>query len=279
MFPRRRRCATGGSALEAAEAAAARAKALADPTRLMLAVALRDAEGELCVCDLSWVAERSEKLVSHHVRALRAAGLVRSRRDGKMVMYALTDAGGALVDAVLGEVRGRRARRQSSRCCRWRPAGAGARGPGARSPSPGAAAERYRVEGMDCAACAQTVEKVVGRARRRPRRAGVVRQRDDGRRGRGRARPRVRGGRARRLPRGAGDAAAAGEPAGAVLAARRAHGLDARRRSRCWRSRSSRRWRGAPRAVAEPLYLASMAVGGWPIARAALAALRRRRWT
>ena len=90
---RPRRCATRRLALEAAEAAAARAKALADPTRLMLAVALRDADGELCVCDLSWVAERSEKLVSHHVRALRAAGLVRSRRDGKMVMYALTEAG------------------------------------------------------------------------------------------------------------------------------------------------------------------------------------------
>ena len=90
--------------LDVAESAAARAKALADPTRLMLAAALRDAEGELCVCDLSWVAERSEKLVSHHVRALRAAGLVRSRRDGKMVMYALTDAGRALVDSVLGAV-------------------------------------------------------------------------------------------------------------------------------------------------------------------------------
>ena len=72
-------------ALDAAEAAAARAKALADPTRLMLAVALRDADGELCVCDLSWVAERSEKLVSHHVRALRTAGpraLAARRQDG-----------------------------------------------------------------------------------------------------------------------------------------------------------------------------------------------------
>jgi ArsR family transcriptional regulator, lead/cadmium/zinc/bismuth-responsive transcriptional repressor len=88
-------------ALEAAEVAAARAKALADPTRLTLAVALRDADGELCVCDLSWVVERSEKLVSHHVRALRAAGLVRSRRDGKMVMYALSETGRALVDSVL----------------------------------------------------------------------------------------------------------------------------------------------------------------------------------
>jgi DNA-binding transcriptional ArsR family regulator len=91
--------------VELAETAALRAKALADPTRLMLAAALRDSDGELCVCDLAWIAERSEKLVSHHVRALRAAGLVRSRRDGKMVMYALTDAGRAHVDLVLGEVR------------------------------------------------------------------------------------------------------------------------------------------------------------------------------
>jgi ArsR family transcriptional regulator, lead/cadmium/zinc/bismuth-responsive transcriptional repressor len=81
---------------------AAGAKALADPTRLMLAVALRDG-GELCVCDLSWIAERAENLVSHHVRALRTAGLVRSRRDGKMVMYELTDHGRVLVDAVLSE--------------------------------------------------------------------------------------------------------------------------------------------------------------------------------
>jgi DNA-binding transcriptional ArsR family regulator len=87
---------------QAAEDFAAGAKALGDPTRLTLAVALRDG-GELCVCDLSWVAERAENLVSHHVRALRTAGLVRSRRDGKMVMYELTDRGWALVDAVLAD--------------------------------------------------------------------------------------------------------------------------------------------------------------------------------
>lgn len=89
---------------EAVEPAADRARALADPTRLSLALALRDAGGELCVCDLAWVVERSEKLVSHHVRALRIAGLVRSRRDGKMVMYELTEVGGALVGAIAGAV-------------------------------------------------------------------------------------------------------------------------------------------------------------------------------
>jgi ArsR family transcriptional regulator, lead/cadmium/zinc/bismuth-responsive transcriptional repressor len=87
----------------AAESAAVAGRALGDPTRLLLAAALRDAEGELCVCDLAWIAERSEKLVSHHVRQLRAAGLVSSRRDGKMVMYTLTERGRRLLGAVLGE--------------------------------------------------------------------------------------------------------------------------------------------------------------------------------
>ena len=81
-------------------AAAQAAKALADPTRLMVAVALRDG-GELCGCDLAWCCERSDNLVSHHARALRSAGLAASRRDGKMVMYSLTDRGRALLDAVL----------------------------------------------------------------------------------------------------------------------------------------------------------------------------------
>ena len=84
------------------EAAAERGKALSDPTRLLIATALSPG-GELCVCDLAWVCERSNKLVSHHLRLLRAASLVEARRDGKMVMYSLTHAGGALLDMILGE--------------------------------------------------------------------------------------------------------------------------------------------------------------------------------
>jgi DNA-binding transcriptional ArsR family regulator len=84
----------------AAEIAAARAKALCDPTRLLLATALREGE-ELCVCDLAWIAGRAENLVGHHLRALRSAGIAHSRREGKVVFYSLTDSGLALLDAHL----------------------------------------------------------------------------------------------------------------------------------------------------------------------------------
>jgi DNA-binding transcriptional ArsR family regulator len=76
-----------------------RAHALADPTRLTIASALGQTD-ELCVCDIAWVCERPENLVSHHLRALRTAGLVASRRDGKMVMYTVTAAGRALLSAI-----------------------------------------------------------------------------------------------------------------------------------------------------------------------------------
>lgn len=86
--------------------AAETAKALSDPTRLAVALALRDG-GELCVCDLAWVCDRSDKLVSHHARVLRSAGLVSSRREGKMVLYALSERGRQLLDAVVPVPAGR----------------------------------------------------------------------------------------------------------------------------------------------------------------------------
>jgi DNA-binding transcriptional ArsR family regulator len=95
---------------EDADVAAGKARALSDPTRLMLAAALLGAN-ELCVCDLAWIAERSQTLVSHHVRALRSHGIVRSRRDGKMVMYSLTEEGQALLASVLPAMEARRMKR------------------------------------------------------------------------------------------------------------------------------------------------------------------------
>ncbi len=78
--------------LQQLAARTARLKALADPTRLQVALAL-DRAGELCVCDLAWITGRAENLVSHHLRKLRGGGLAVSRRDGKMVLYALTPVG------------------------------------------------------------------------------------------------------------------------------------------------------------------------------------------
>ncbi len=83
---------------ELAREAAARARALADPTRLSIALALRDGE-ELCVCDLAWIVARAENLVGYHLRALRDAGLAASRRDAKIVFYSLTTPGRELIDA------------------------------------------------------------------------------------------------------------------------------------------------------------------------------------
>ena len=99
-LPRAEAVRAGLPGAETLVPAAESAKGLGDPTRLTMAVALREA-GELCVCDLAWVTGRSEKLVSHHARALRTAGLAGSSRDGKMVLYSLTDRGRALVDALL----------------------------------------------------------------------------------------------------------------------------------------------------------------------------------
>lgn len=83
-----------------AEHVATSAAALGDPTRVALALALRGG-GELCVCDLSWIVERPEKVVSHHLRKMRTAGVVGSRRDGRMVMYGLTDTGNRLLTALV----------------------------------------------------------------------------------------------------------------------------------------------------------------------------------
>ena len=92
---------SGRLGAEAAGRAAGYAKALADPTRLIMAAALAEG-GELCVCDLAWVVERAENLVLHHLRLLHSSGLITSRRDGKMVMYSLTRCGRELLGAALG---------------------------------------------------------------------------------------------------------------------------------------------------------------------------------
>ena len=84
----------------AAERASIVAKALGDPTRLAIAAAV-DAGGELCGCDLAWITGHSQKLVSHHLKVLRTAELITSRREGKIVFHALTESGIGVLRAVL----------------------------------------------------------------------------------------------------------------------------------------------------------------------------------
>jgi len=65
-------------------------RALGDTTRVRLLDALSKAE--LCVCDLAALLGLSESAVSHQLRLLRGLRLVRPRRQGRLVFYALDDA-------------------------------------------------------------------------------------------------------------------------------------------------------------------------------------------
>ena len=62
---------------------------LGDPTRARLLTALTS--GELCVCDLAAATGINRTTVSHQLRLLREGRLVRRRREGKVVYYALAD--------------------------------------------------------------------------------------------------------------------------------------------------------------------------------------------
>lgn len=101
-LPKAERLRRGLPPIDDLELLAAGAKALGDPTRLAIALALETGE-PACVCDLAWIVGRDERLVSHHVRLLRSAGLARSERDGKMVMYELTERGHVLLAAVAAQ--------------------------------------------------------------------------------------------------------------------------------------------------------------------------------
>ena len=64
-------------------------RALGDPTRVRILDAL--SHGELCVCDLAALVRMSESAVSHQLRVLRNLRIVKPRREGRMVFYALDD--------------------------------------------------------------------------------------------------------------------------------------------------------------------------------------------
>jgi ArsR family transcriptional regulator, lead/cadmium/zinc/bismuth-responsive transcriptional repressor len=64
-------------------------KLLGDPTRVRVVDAL--SHGERCVCDLASLIGISESALSHQLRLLRAARLVRVRRAGRLAYYSVDD--------------------------------------------------------------------------------------------------------------------------------------------------------------------------------------------
>jgi ArsR family transcriptional regulator, arsenate/arsenite/antimonite-responsive transcriptional repressor len=74
------------------------ARTLADPTRVRILTALRGRE--LCVCELCDALEVSQSTLSTHLRVIRAAGLVRTRKEGKWIYYAPEPAKERLLEGV-----------------------------------------------------------------------------------------------------------------------------------------------------------------------------------
>lgn len=86
---------------EQAQAAASMFRALGDPVRLRLVSKVAAAPGgEACVCDLLDVGV-SQPTVSHHLKRLREAGLLTSRRQGTWVHYRVAPGALASMAAIL----------------------------------------------------------------------------------------------------------------------------------------------------------------------------------
>lgn len=64
-------------------------KALSDPSRLKIVLALLNQEH--CVCDIAAICNQSESAVSHQLRVLRTLKIVKNRRQGKMLIYSIND--------------------------------------------------------------------------------------------------------------------------------------------------------------------------------------------
>jgi ArsR family transcriptional regulator len=64
-------------------------KVFGDSTRIRILWALD--ESEMCVCDIAVLLNMTKSAVSHQLRQLRGADLVKTRRDGKVIFYSLAD--------------------------------------------------------------------------------------------------------------------------------------------------------------------------------------------
>ncbi len=64
-------------------------KVFGDTTRVKILCALF--ESEMCVCDIASLLNMTQSAISHQLRVLKSAKLVRNRKEGKVVFYALAD--------------------------------------------------------------------------------------------------------------------------------------------------------------------------------------------
>jgi ArsR family transcriptional regulator len=81
-------------------ALADRLKALADPTRLRILDLLVVQPDALCVCDITSQFDQHQPTISHHLRILRDAGLIRGEKRGVWSYYRATDEGKRVVSIV-----------------------------------------------------------------------------------------------------------------------------------------------------------------------------------
>ncbi len=79
------------------------ARAFADPTRVRILAALRQAE--LCVCELSDAMEMSQSTLSTHLQVVRQAGLVTTRKEGKWVYYGIEPSQASPIEALFAHHR------------------------------------------------------------------------------------------------------------------------------------------------------------------------------
>jgi ArsR family transcriptional regulator len=91
---------------------AKRFKALGHPIRLGMALKLAE-EPDTCACDFADVFGVSQPTVSQHLKVLRDAKLVTTRRNGTQICYSLDPAATRELHALLGELKPRRLRRAS----------------------------------------------------------------------------------------------------------------------------------------------------------------------
>ena len=77
-------------------------RALAEPIRLQVLVALQN--GERCVCDLTSDLDLAQSKLSFHLKVLKEAGLIRARQDGRWIYYGLEPASLLLLRDWLGQL-------------------------------------------------------------------------------------------------------------------------------------------------------------------------------